>query len=78
MADALLNDIGLSRLTEYFASLDEIRESGVTNMFGAAPYLRSEWPVLTKQEASKVLLAWMETFEDGPTAEFRAEKALED
>lgn len=32
--------------TEYFEYLDELRESGVTNMFGAAPYLVSEFGIM--------------------------------
>jgi hypothetical protein len=43
--------------------LDELRETGVTNMFGAAPYVHDEYPDLTKKESKDVLLYWMETFE---------------
>ena len=42
--------------------LDELRESGDTNMFGARPYVLEEFPELTRQEASRVLTYWMETF----------------
>ena len=28
---------------EYFEYLDDLRESGVTNMFGSAPYLAEEF-----------------------------------
>lgn len=42
--------------------LDELRESGVTNMFGARPYLMKEFPDLSKDEAGVVLLYWMKTF----------------
>ena len=42
--------------------LDELRESGDTNMFGARPYVLEEFPELTRQEASGVLTYWMETF----------------
>ena len=78
MADALLKAVGVGKITEYFEYLDELRESGVTNMFGATPYLMREFPGMTKQEARKVHRAWMDTFDDGPTAEFRANQALED
>ena len=47
---------------EHLEYLDDLRESGDTNMFGARPYLLSEFPELTKQEAGKILLYWMETF----------------
>ena len=46
----------------YFAYLDALRDSGVTNMFGAAPYLQNEFPQLTRAEARAVLLEWMESF----------------
>lgn len=38
--------------------LDELRESGEINMFGATPYIMQEFD-LTKQEAREVLLAYM-------------------
>lgn len=47
---------------EHLEYLDDLRESGVTNMFGATPYLMAEFPELSKQEARKVLTYWMETF----------------
>ena len=46
---------------EYFQFLDTLRESGVTNMFGAAPYLQQQFG-LDRGEARKVLLEWMESF----------------
>lgn len=46
---------------EYYAYLDALRESGVTNMFGAAPYLQQEFG-LDRYEARKVLLQWMDSF----------------
>lgn len=42
--------------------LDDLRRSGVTNMFGAAPYVRDRFPGLTAVEAREVLAYWMETF----------------
>jgi len=46
---------------EYLDYLDKLRESGITNMFGAAPYLQAEFD-LTKQEAKDVFVYWMRTF----------------
>ena len=43
--------------------LDDLRESGATNMFGAAPYIVEEFGV-TRQEAKDLLLNWMQTFEE--------------
>ena len=48
-------------MKEYFAYLNVLRESGVTNMFGAAPYLQQEFG-LTKSEARDILMKWMESF----------------
>lgn len=50
--------------------LDDLRESGDTNMFGAAPYLVAEFPELadgkasfnSPQKAREILGYWMETF----------------
>jgi len=43
--------------------LDALRDSGATNMFGAAPYLVEEFGV-TRHEAKNLLLTWMKTFEE--------------
>jgi hypothetical protein len=45
----------------YFKYLDKLRESGVTNMYGAAPYLEDSFGMDSK-EARGVLVKWMETF----------------
>lgn len=47
----------------YFEFLGDLRQSGKTNMFGAAPYLASAFG-LDLSEARKILVAWMETFDD--------------
>ena len=50
-----------------FQFLNGLRKSGVTNMFGASPYLVNRFDV-NKNEASKVLAKWMDNFnEDGYT-----------
>jgi len=49
---------------EYFLFLDDLRESGVTNMFGAVPYLTINYPNLTEKEARDILKEWMETFSE--------------
>ena len=48
---------------EHLEYLNELRESGETNMFGARPYLMREFPDLGGQEAGKILSYWMSTFE---------------
>ncbi len=47
---------------DYFEYLDTLRESGVTNMFAATPYLVEHFKI-TMFEARKVLVEWMETFD---------------
>ena len=46
---------------KYWIYLEELRQSGVTNMFGAAPYLMNEFN-LDKQEAVKILKDWMRNY----------------
>lgn len=41
--------------------LDNLRESGVTNMFGAGSYIQEEFGV-TKYDAQRFLIKWMQTF----------------
>jgi uncharacterized protein YciI len=48
---------------EHLEYLDELRESGVTNMFGAAPYVEDEFE-LTREQARRVLTYWMHTFSE--------------
>lgn len=47
---------------EYLAYLDDLRESGVTNMFGASQYLSETFPELNGERARAILAYWMETF----------------
>ena len=49
-------------LHEYFIYLNELRESGLTNMYGAAPYLKEEFTLGTRG-ARKVLMHWMDSFD---------------
>jgi hypothetical protein len=50
----------MERATEdtMFTYLEGLRQSGVTNMFGAGPYLEREFG-LNRDEANEVLLDWM-------------------
>lgn len=45
----------------YFVYLDELRETGKINMFGAAPYLQDAFN-LKRHEAKVIVLEWMKTF----------------
>ena len=42
--------------------LDDLRESGVTNMFGAGQYIEATFSELNRREASTILGYWMESF----------------
>jgi hypothetical protein len=48
---------------EYFEYLDALRDSGVTNMFGAGAYLENRFD-LTRYEAKYVLMEWMKSFNE--------------
>lgn len=48
---------------EQLEYLDELRESGATNMFGAAPYVETAFDV-SRREATAILMVWMETFSE--------------
>lgn len=44
-----------------YSYLDDLRESGITNMFGAGPYLAKEFDI-DKRTARLVVGSWMNTF----------------
>jgi len=46
----------------HYIYLESLRKSGVTNMFGATPYLKQARG-LSKGEAVKVLSSWMENYD---------------
>lgn len=48
-------------MKQYFEYLNDLRDSGVTNMFGAAVYLQRDFG-LSRQESRDILIKWMESF----------------
>ena len=48
---------------EHLEYLDNLRESGVTNMFGAGAYLESDFGV-KRNEGHTILSYWMESFDE--------------
>lgn len=48
---------------KYFDWLEKLRVSGITNMFGASPYLAAAFN-LGQREAYKILVKWMENYEE--------------
>lgn len=47
-------------MEKYFKYLDQLRKSGATNMFGAAPYLEKEFGLSYKASVF-ILMRWMES-----------------
>lgn len=48
---------------EHLTYLDDLRESGETNMFGARPYVQREFGV-SSREAQTILGYWMKSFSE--------------
>lgn len=50
-------------MEKYFVYLEQLRQSGETNMFGAVPYLQREFPELSfdRNKAVQVLRVWMDS-----------------
>lgn len=48
-----------------FLFLNALRESGVTNMFGASLYLQEEFDI-SRKEASAILVKWMAWVSENP------------
>jgi hypothetical protein len=48
---------------EVLEYLNMLRDSGVTNMFGATPYIEAEYG-LDKKESRRLLSLWMKNFND--------------
>jgi len=48
---------------EHLEYLDDLRDSGVTNMFSAGRYVENAFPV-SKEEAGDIIIYWMHTFSD--------------
>jgi hypothetical protein len=46
---------------EIFEYLEDLRDTGVVNMFGSVPYIQEVFG-LEKTEAREVLTKWMESF----------------
>ena len=48
---------------EHLEYLNDLRESGTTNMYGAAPYVVGRFQV-SRTEARIIVQYWMESFEE--------------
>ena len=56
-----MDEVEVKMEIEHMEYLNELRESGETNMFGAGQYLQEEFG-LDKYEARSILKQWMESF----------------
>lgn len=54
-------------MQEYFDFLEKLRDSGVTNMYGATPYLQKQFPELRHdfKRAVNIMHSWFDTFKTG-------------
>ena len=68
-------DYTKAEMEDFFAYLDDLRASGETNMYGAAPYLEREYS-LDRRESRKILLAWMDTYSGNTSIAERATAAM--
>ena len=48
---------------EYYNYLEDLRQSGVTNMFGAVPYLSTEFNI-DRALATEILSNWMHNYSE--------------
>jgi hypothetical protein len=71
-----IKDYSADELIAMFEYLDELRESGATNMFGAGPYLASEFS-MSRDNSHVVLKAWMNSYSDSLPADDRALNVLD-
>ena len=62
---------------EYFSYLNDLRDSGATNMFGAGEYLERDFN-LEKREVREILARWMRSFDEGISLNEFVGKELED
>ena len=46
---------------KYWIYLENLRQSGITNMFGASPYLAEEFDI-SEKEANVILADWMRNY----------------
>ena len=47
---------------KHLTYLDDLRESGRTNMYGAGSYLSDSFPAIDRANVTKILRYWMDTF----------------
>jgi hypothetical protein len=53
-----------SEWNKYYEFLEALRKSGATNMWGATPYLTTMYDELTEDEATAILLSWINHYDE--------------
>jgi hypothetical protein len=48
----------------YLIFLDDLRKSGITNMFGAVPYIQKGLGIKNYERAKEILIYWMHSFSE--------------
>lgn len=48
---------------EYYKTLENIRRSGICNMWGASPYLKALYTELSSKEAQEILCNWIHNYD---------------
>lgn len=51
----------MTTTNKYWIYLENLRRSGIVNMFGAVPYIQREFGI-ERSEASKILADWMNNY----------------
>lgn len=49
-------------MEHHLTYLDDLRESGETNMYGSSIYLQVDFPELRKKDAIEIVSYWMKSF----------------
>lgn len=72
-----MDQLNREQLLESFEYLDNLRESGRTNMYGSAQYVQHELGY-DRGEARNVVSLWMKTFDGESTVEQRVNGLMEE
>lgn len=48
----------------YYDFLEQLRKSGITNMYGASPYLQEAFDELDRAQANLILATWMMNYDE--------------
>lgn len=57
---------------QYWLYLEDLRKSGITNMYGAAPYLAAEFKI-PMHTARAILVDWMNKYDPEDYRDYEAE-----